>query len=108
MTKKRWMTRLSVLFAVAVIVGLCVYPFLQMQNAALVGTDDEAIELIQEVAPGYEAWTDGVFLPLDEQAEGLLFTLQACIGTGIFCFCAGYFAAVKRHARKQDAKEQAE
>ena len=58
-------------FALALVVG------------SFEGTDDQAVSLIQDIAPGYQPWADHLWSPGSDLAETLLFALQAAIGVGI-------------------------
>ncbi|PTN09275.1 energy-coupling factor ABC transporter substrate-binding protein [Mangrovibacterium marinum] len=51
------------------------------------GTDDQSVELIQQIAPGYQPWAKHLIEFDQPWAEPVLFALQAIIGLSVI----GYF-----------------
>lgn len=51
-----------------------------------IGTDDQAVDIINEVAPGYTPWATSILEFDNKYAEPLLFVLQASIGIGIIAY----------------------
>lgn len=49
------------------------------------GTDDQAMQMIEQLRPGYERWADPLFEPSDGQ-ERLLFLLQAFGGASVLIY----------------------
>ena len=62
------------------------------------GTDDLAVQAIQQAQPGYEPWVHPLWQPPSAEVESLLFALQAAIGAGIL----GYVIGRRHGARKRD------
>ncbi len=73
-----------------VVIAIALAILLQFALALVVGsfegTDDQAVSLIQDIAPGYQPWTDHLWAPGSDLAETLLFALQAAIGVGIIAY----------------------
>ncbi len=63
-------------------------------DAAFEGTDDEAVDVIESLAPGYEPWIEPLFEPPSGEIESLLFALQAALGAGLI----GYYLGRRRAA----------
>jgi len=51
-----------------------------------VGTDDQAVDIIKDVAPNYSPWASSILEFDNKYAEPLLFMLQASIGIGIIAY----------------------
>ncbi len=62
------------------------------------GADDGAGEVVEEINPGYEPWTETIYAyySIPDETASMLFALQAAIGAIII----GYFIGVTR-ARKE-------
>lgn len=60
-------------------------------NAAigLLGTDNQGVELIQEIDPNYQPWFSSFFTPTGG-LELLLFALQACLGLVVLVYFVRY------------------
>ena len=58
------------------------------------GTDDRAMELIEQIKPGYQPWATPLFEP-SERLERALFLLQALGGAGALLYL------LRRLSRKQ-------
>lgn len=73
-------------------------------NAAigLLGTDNQGVELIQQIDPNYEPWFSSFFEP-SESLELMLFALQALIGLAILV----YFILYLRRKRSEWKSEGA-
>lgn len=89
----------AALFCALLLVGLCVFPLLWNKDSDFAGTDAQAGELIMKIAPDYQPWTESWWSPPGSETESLLFCLQAALGAGVFCFCAGYLLAAKKYRR---------
>jgi cobalamin biosynthesis protein CbiM len=85
--------------AVLIIIGVAV-----VANAAigLLGTDDQGVELIQQIDPNYQPWFSSIFEP-SEGLQQLLFALQALIGLAILV----YFVLYLRKKRSEWKSEGA-
>ena len=67
---------------------------------AFSGTDGQAQQLIEQMQPDYEPWYSPVWKPPSAEIESMLFALQAAIGTGIVCYCIGYYRG--RYLKQKD------
>ncbi|MGD8189850.1 energy-coupling factor ABC transporter substrate-binding protein [Brevibacillus ginsengisoli] len=85
------------------VVCLIVIPFMFQSHSEFSGTDGQATEVIQSLAPGYQPWVKNIWTPPGSEVESLLFALQAAIGAGAL----GYFIGVSRTKKllKMDAEE---
>jgi cobalamin biosynthesis protein CbiM len=72
--------------AALIVVGVAV-----VTNAAigLLGTDDQGVELIQQIDPNYQPWFSSIFEP-SQGLQQLLFALQALIGLAILVYFVLY------------------
>lgn len=59
------------------------------------GTDDQAVGIINELAPNYKPWVASIWEPSGEWGETLLFAFQTFLGLSIIVF---YF--IKKNAKK--------
>jgi len=71
------------------------------------GADGEAMEIVEEIAPNYTPWMENFWSPPGAETESLLFALQAALGSGVFCYFLGYFAARKKNARELSERAEA-
>lgn len=85
------------------VVCLIVIPFLFYSQSEFSGTDGQATEVIQSLAPDYQPWAENIWAPPGGEMESLLFALQAAIGAGAL----GYFIGVSK-TRKLLKKEAGE
>lgn len=70
------------------------------------GTDDAALGVIEQQAPGYVAWLDPVLEPAGGEVESMLFVVQAGLGFG---FIGYYLGLVRgRRERAEDTSGEAE
>lgn len=73
-----------------VVIAIALAILLQFALARVVGsfegTDDQAVSLIQDIAPGYQPYADHLWAPESDLVETLLFALQAAIGVGIITY----------------------
>lgn len=85
---------------IAAVVALTVFPLVSIDASApgpggeqaeiFTGTDGQAKDIIQEVAPEYRPWFASIFEPPSVEIESLLFALQAALGAGIIGYYLGY------------------
>ena len=61
------------------------------------GTDDAALGVIEQQAPGYVAWLDPVLEPAGGAIEPMLFVAQAGLGFGFI----GYYLGLVRGRRER-------
>lgn len=80
---------------VILVLGLVSMPLLLNRHDEYSGTDGDAAKAVGEVRPGYSPWADSFWKPPGE-AENLLFTLQAALGSGF----VGYYFGYQRGKRK--------
>jgi cobalamin biosynthesis protein CbiM len=85
--------------AVLIIIAVAV-----VTNAAigLLGTDDQGVELIQQIDPNYQPWFSSIFEP-SEGLQQILFAIQALIGLSILV----YFILYLRRKRSEWKSEGA-
>ena len=96
---------LGVLAAIAVVVAICVYPLLTNKESEFGGADGAANDIIASIDTSYEPWAQPMWAPPGGETESLLFCLQAALGSGVFCFFAGYFVASSKLKKKERANE---
>lgn len=88
------------ILAILVMIAICVIPLALHPESEFGGADGAADELVAEIAPENEPWFSSLWEPPGSETESLLFALQAAIGSGVFCFCLGYFAALKKNKKE--------
>jgi ABC-type cobalt transport system, periplasmic component len=86
----------TVLVLLLVCALIVVIPLLIIRDSEFGGADDRAEQLITEINPHYEPWTNSVLEPPGGETESLLFCLQAAIGAGGIGLCFGYLIARKK------------
>ena len=60
------------------------------------GTDDQAVGIINELAPNYKPWAESIWEPSGEWGETLLFAFQTTLGISVIAF---YF--IKRNSNQK-------
>ncbi len=75
---------------VALSVGALVLPRRGV-DGSFTGTDTQASDVVATLRPGYEPWVSPLWEPPGAEIEGLLFGLQAAIGSGVLCYALGYW-----------------
>ena len=90
-------------FAVIAVFVVIVLAWGNANGQGFGGADDGAEGVVEDVDPGYEPWTSGIWgdYELPGETEGLLFAVQAAIGAIII----GYFIG-RSVQKKKEAKEQ--
>jgi cobalt/nickel transport protein len=63
------------------------------------GTDEKAIELINEINTNYNPWFKPIWSP-PKEVENLIFTLQAALGAGIIGYFVGFYKGKKSQNNK--------
>ncbi len=66
------------------------------------GSDDQARDLIQSIAPGYTPWATPLLRPASSEVETLLFALQAALGSGFIGYYLGVSTTRARMTRATD------
>lgn len=85
---------------IAVALGLIAMQFFLADIvSSFEGSDDQAVGLIEELAPNYKPWAESIWEPSGEWGETLLFALQTTLGLSIIVF---YF--IKRRVRLKGDK----
>lgn len=104
--QKRTKNIIMVVAAIVIMVGLCVFPLMTIKDSEFGGADGAAGDLILEIDKDFVPWAESIWAPPGGETESLMFCLQAALGSGIFCFCAGYLVAAKKYknAQKPDQK----
>lgn len=59
---------------------------LSVHSSQYEGTDDQSVEVIQEIDPGYTPWISTVWDPQSQWFENLAFVFQMALGLGIILF----------------------
>lgn len=90
---KMWQKNLLLLLVAALLIAS---PLVLLPDADFEGADDQAEEAIGEINPSYEPWFEPFFEPASEEAEKLLFAVQAILG-GSFL---GYYIWLKKRKRE--------
>jgi len=91
MKRKNFINAGIILFALALVLFQFVLPKI---GSNFEGTDDQAVGIINEIAPNYTPWAESLWEPSGEWGETVLFALQTALGLSIIVF---YF--LKRNAR---------
>jgi cobalt/nickel transport protein len=77
------------------------------QNHDWNGADSQAEEVISDLTGGtYTPWFQSIFTPPSSEIEGLLFTLQAAIGSLIIGYFLGYYRALAKMKADKSVPEQ--
>ena len=71
----------------------------QFADQAFTGTDDQARNQILALAPAYQPWFAPLLTPPGPETSGLLFTLQAALGSGILGYWLGTAVTRARNAQ---------
>ncbi len=66
------------------------------------GSDDQARDLIQSIAPDYKPWATPLLQPASSEVETLLFALQAALGSGFIGYYLGVSTTRARMMRATD------
>jgi len=82
---------------IAVALGLIAMQFFLADIVSnFAGTDDQAVGIINELAPNYKPWAESIWEPSGEWGETLLFAFQTTLGLGVIAF---YF--IKRNSKQK-------
>lgn len=68
------------------------------------GTDDQAKDLVNAIAPGYKPWFKPLLEPPGNETGSLLFALQAALGAG---FIGYYLVVAKKRAKLTNVPDKA-
>lgn len=67
------------------------------------GSDDQAKELVNKIAPGYQPWFKPLMEPPSGEIGSLLFALQAAMGAGFIGYYLG-MSVTRSKMRREFAK----
>lgn len=87
---KRLFKKHANIFIAILLLVLVIAPLWLNRGAEFGGADGEAENVITEIRPGYEPWFKSIWEPPGGEIEGLLFALQAAIGSGFIGYYVGY------------------
>ena len=104
------MKRHQNLILLIAVVLLAVFPLWLVQKPApdadgkeveiFAGADDQAKDLIAEIAPDYQQWFEPLIEPASGEIASLLFALQAAIGAGFIGYYLGVSVTRERMRRE--------
>jgi len=97
--RKKVVINLILIFLVVV---LAVIPLLVAKGAGFGGADDRAKDAISEINAEYKPWFSSIWEPPSSEISGLLFALQAAIGSGVLFYCLGYMKGRSKNKSKPD------
>ncbi|MEW6697535.1 MAG: energy-coupling factor ABC transporter substrate-binding protein [Bacillota bacterium] len=95
-------TRINIVLLALVII-FAVTPLLTLRDAEFSGADTQARELVNEVAPDYQPWSEPFWEPPSGEIESLFFALQAAIGAGFISYYIGYKRGIRKAEKKISA-----
>ena len=111
------MKRHQNLILLLVVVLLAVFPLWLVQKPApdadgkaveiFAGADDQAKDLIGEIAPGYKQWFEPLIEPASGEIASLLFALQAALGAGFIGYYLGVSVTREKLRREFEQRERA-
>lgn len=94
------------LILLAIVLLLAVLPLLLPVPGGLkepfAGADDQGMEAIVAIDPGYKPWFEPLWEPPSSEIESLLFALQAALGSGLL----GYYLGLRRGQFQRHNQEQ--
>lgn len=93
---------LGIALSLLVCAVILIYPLMTNKDSEFGGADGAADGIITSIDTSYEPWYEPAWAPPGGETESLLFCLQAALGAGIFCFCAGYLVATKKYKKTED------
>lgn len=79
------------LILVLIAVLIIIVPLVFMGGSDFEGADDQAEDVIVEVAPDYEPWAEPLWEPPSGEVESLLFSVQVAIGAVAIGYVLGSF-----------------
>ena len=107
------MKRHQNLILLIAVVLLAVFPLWLVQKPApdadgkvveiFAGADDQAKDLIGEIAPDYQQWFEPLIEPASGEIASLLFALQAALGAGFIGYYLG--VSVGREKSRRELSE---
>lgn len=79
-------------------IAIVIVPLIFMGSSEFGGADDQAEDIIGEIAPDYEPWFDSLWEPPSGEIESLLFSVQVAIGAGTIGYILGNMKGKKKVA----------
>ena len=95
---KRRMINIILLLSTA---AIAVAPLLIVKDSEFAGSDAAATEIVEEMNEGFLPWFKPLLEPPGKEMEGLLFALQAALGSGVIFYCIGYWKGKKEGSLRQ-------
>ncbi len=92
---------MKILILVAVCALIAIYPLMTITNSEFGGADGSAADLAMELNPDYAIWAESIIAPPGGETEGLLFALQAALGSGVIFYTFGYLNARKKFSKEE-------
>jgi len=86
------------LILLSLVVLLAIAPLYLKREADFAGADGKAIDIINQIDPGYQRWFQPIWEPASSETESLIFAIQAAIGAGLL----GYYFGYKKGRKKAD------
>ena len=74
---RKMINTVVIIFAIGIIGVQFILPSI-MSNFE--GTDDQAVGIINKIAPNYQPWAESIWKPSGEWGETILFALQTTLG----------------------------
>ncbi|MCT4640291.1 MAG: cobalt transport protein CbiN [Bacteroidales bacterium] len=85
-------------FLIVFAIVLVALPFILFNSMEMFqGTDDQSVEVIENIAPDYKPWAESLWEPANDVQEAILFAFQTAIGVSLICFYIIY----KRRQKKR-------
>lgn len=74
----------------------------QREDAEFSGADGQAMATVATLNPDYRPWFSPLWKPPSGEVEGLLFALQAALGSGLL----GYYLGLRRGQARSQRRER--
>lgn len=84
------------------VILLTAFPLYLHKDSEFGGADNQAEEVIEEIAPEYHPWFHAFWEPPGEETESLLFSLQSAIGALVIGYVLGFGRARKKYSNSED------
>lgn len=88
------MKKSVILIALVLVIGVALWA--HNRGSQLQGTDNMAVDAIEEIQPGYSPWVNLPWQPSGERSEAIRLALQATAGSGLVCLYLGYVIRRKK------------
>ncbi len=87
---------------IVIVMVLMALPVIFSGGQDFSGTDQKAMDMINQVSPEYKPWFHNIWTPPGSEVESLLFALQAALGSGFI----GYYFGCQRCKRQYQENEK--